>query len=154
MKSKIHEHLTFWLNRVSKKTAIVLFLPLLGLVACNTNSRSSENTSMVDSVSIRDSLDRLRDRTRVEIEEYRTRIRARIDEMQRDIDAVRERWKAERNAKKQREYQEDLERREKKRSTLQQKLDRMGDHMEEEWQEFKHEVDEFFDNDRNTESNK
>jgi hypothetical protein len=134
-----------------RKITIALFLPFLALVACNNNSRSSENTSMVDSISIRDSLDRLRDRTRVEIEEYRTRIRARIDEMQRDIDAARERWKAERNAKKQREYQEDLERREKKRSTLQQKLDRMGDNIEEEWQEFKHEVDEFFENDRNTE---
>ena|SRR6218665_3249987 len=130
-----------------KKTTLILCLPFLALLACSTSSRSSENGPVMDSISIRDSLDRLRDGTRAEIEEYRTRIRNRIDEMQHDMETTREQWKAEKNAKKQKKYQEDLDRLEKDRSTLQQKLDRMGNNIESEWQEFKRDVDDFFNQD-------
>ena len=130
---------------------IVLFLALFA--ACRNNAVVNEATHGGDSLSVRDSLDRWRDQVKAETEEYRIRIRNRIDEMQRDIENMRARSIAEKNRKKQREYELQLEQRESSRQTLQEKLDRMDGKAEANWKEFKRDVDDFFSRDRNLYNN-
>lgn len=137
-----------------KYRSIPLFVILVALfTACNNNPVANELSGTGDSLRIRDSLDRWRDQARAEMDEYRIRIRNRIDEMQRDLDEIRARRKAEKNKKKQQEYDLELEKGENNRKALQEKFDHMGEKMESEWKEFKRELDDFFNRDRNMYNN-
>lgn len=137
-----------------KHLTIPSLLLLLALFsACRNNPVVNEMTGNGDSVRIHDSIDLWRDQAKAEMDEYRVRIRNRIDEMQRDLDDLRARRKAGLSKKQQQEYDQELEQREANQRSLQEKFDRMGDNMESEWKEFKRDVDDFFNRNRNKYNN-
>ena len=105
----------------------------------NTNAEPADRTA-VDN-------DWERERT-----DYRTRIQGRLDEMDREIEARRLERKAEKNAEKVKEYDLDIERREKDRVTLRERMDNINARTKENWAEFKKDVDDFFERSRNNDT--
>ena len=83
-----------------------------------------------------------------EWEEYRARINNRIREIEQNIEERRAMREAEKDAKKQKEYDTDIEKREKRRSEFQQKLDNFEVRAKEGWANFKAEIDELFTRDQ------
>ncbi len=127
---------------------------VIALQGCNDNKSGPglENyaTPSTTADAIADSLKSTGRDIRAEMEVYRNRIRNRIDEMRADIEAQRAQRKAERNVKKQKEYDAEIERKEGRRKTLEERLNRLEKTVDAEWDKFKQDVDDFFSNDSET----
>jgi hypothetical protein len=82
-----------------------------------------------------------------EWDDYRSRMNRRIDELENDISEAKERRRAEKNAKRIKEYDVDIERREKRRTEFQENVDNFEARSKESWQKFKAELDDLFTRD-------
>jgi hypothetical protein len=82
-----------------------------------------------------------------EWDEYRTRINNRISEIENNLAERRALRKAEKDVKKQKEYDIDIEKREKRKTEFQQKLDNFEVRAKEGWQKFKAELDDLLNSD-------
>lgn len=82
-----------------------------------------------------------------EWEEYRTRINNRINEINNNLAERRALRNAEKDVKKQKEYDVEIEEREKRKTEFQQKLDNFEARAKEGWEKFKAELDDLFNRD-------
>jgi hypothetical protein len=81
--------------------------------------------------------------------DYRNRMNTRIDELDRDIDNYKERRRVEKNSKRVKEYDVDIERRENRRTEFKNRMNNFEARTKQNWQEFKTELDDLFDRDKN-----
>jgi hypothetical protein len=83
-----------------------------------------------------------------ERDEYRMRINNRINEIEHNIEERRAMREAEKDVKKQKEYDVEIERNEKRKGEFKQKLDNFEARAKEGWANFKTELDELFTRDK------
>jgi hypothetical protein len=80
---------------------------------------------------------------------YRSRMNQRMNEMETDITNAKERRRNEKDAARIKEYDSDIERREKRRAEFKEKMDNFEARTKDRWQEFKAELDDLFTRDKN-----
>ncbi len=115
--------------------------------SCNTNEPPYPSNPLVESTYIQNT-DTV-DRTFTEdVDRLRYKINERIKEIDADIQKSMNERKAERNAKKQKNYDEWIAKRETRKKEFNDKLDELGRQTKQGWNKFKADVEDFFDRDR------
>lgn len=134
----------------------ILFFPIvaLALFIVNCQNRTDKDHPAENNANGQTAVDKYIDnRFETERDEYRGRMHTRLEEMAHEIETARAERKDEKNAERMRERDLDIERRERDRTTLKERINNMGTKTEAEWEEFKREVDAFFDGDRKNNRN-
>ena len=116
---------------------------LVFLASCN-NSGPKEDTTVRSRDSSAINIDTTRSTFSRDLEAYRLRISTRINELDDQITEWRRERKAERNEKKQRDYDERIAKRERLRNDFKERLEKLKTQTEDGWQKFKSDMDNFF----------
>lgn len=136
-----------------RKFTFAIIFPAL-LLSCDIDRTETPSINGTESTDLRrtDSLDR---EFSDDVDRVRLRIKQRINEFDAEIEQARREREAEKNKKKWPAYDERITDREERRKEFQQKLDNIEAQTKEGWQNFKSDVEDFFERDyRDTIRNK
>jgi vacuolar-type H+-ATPase subunit I/STV1 len=127
-----------------------LFIPCsVVLLSCNNNNPVAES-NLTDSVVV------TQDKTAVlekvdtaliaaEMKEYKARVSKRIEEYDTEISKLKKDRDLETDQVRKGEYSSTIQKREENKKYLQERLGRFGDKMNNEWAEFRNDLQRFFD---------
>ncbi len=130
--------------KILKYTLAIIFPAFI--ISCNTDRTETPSINGNEATDLRktDSLDR---EFTEDVDQMRFRIKQRINEIEAGIEQARREREAEKNKKKWNDYDERIADREERRNNFQKKLDDLETQTKDGWQNFKTDVEEFFERD-------
>ena len=129
----------------------ILYLACIAFMfACNNKSPVADSPGTADSIFVAQDKTAVNEKVdtsliAAEMNEYKARITERIGEYDAEIDKLKKDREIENDQVRKGEYSIAIEKREKNKKYLQERLNQFGDRMNNGWAELKNDIQRFFD---------